>query len=146
MKKFIAIFAVVFISALLASASGQVLYYSGIQPYSCTAPVGQFHLTPLQNVYRLTGSIYVPLPGYTYTISPVAFPSVQPDAEAILTVVGPQNRISRYQLPPLTVVAPIWVDYSFISNVPIRKFTLYLNNPFDRINTRIVCLAAGVTQ
>lgn len=146
MKKFIIIFAAVFFLAPLASVSGQALYYSEISPYSCTAPVGQFTLTPGQKAYHLTGPLYVSLPGYTYTISPVVFTSGQPDAEAILTVVGPQNRISRYQLPPLAVIAPLWVDYSFISHVPVHKFTLYLNNPFDRINTKIICLGAGATQ
>jgi hypothetical protein len=152
MKKYTVIFAAVLFFALLASASGQVLYYSwapsysSIPPYSCTAPVGQFFLTPEQNAYRLTGPIYVSLPGYTYTISPVVFPSALPNAEATLTVLAPQRVITQYQLPRLAEVAPMWVDFSFISNVHVHKFTLYLNNPFDRINTKIVCLVAGATQ
>jgi hypothetical protein len=146
MKKFSVILATVLFFVLPDSAHGQTLPYSWVPPYSCTAPLGQFFLSRQQNVYRLTGPIYVALPGLSYALSPLNFPSARSEGEVTLTLLKPANIINRYSLPPLTVVPPLWVDYSFSSDVLLRKLTIYINNPFDRINTKITCLIAGATQ
>jgi hypothetical protein len=151
MKKPAIILAALLFSTLPYSARAGVLFYpeapsyTWLPPYSCASDVAGFMLTPLRGVYRLTGPAYVPLPGYTYTMSPVTFDAANPvDAEATLTLIPPSNTIVR--LPPLTVVPPLWVDYSFSSTVPVRRLTVLIANPVNRFDTQITCLQTGETQ
>src|ERR1700757_4336054 len=108
MKKFAVIIAILLSFALLVKARGQVLFYSSLPPYSCASSVAGFNLSVQQNVYRLTGPVYVPLPGYSASLSAVSFSSSQPvNAAATLTLIPPSNIVNRYALPRLAVVPPL---------------------------------------
>ena len=148
MKKYAVIFAVVLSFLLLAKARGQALFFSsGLPPYSCASSVAGFNLTAQGEGYRLTGALYVPLPGYSASISAVSFPPNQPqDPVATLTLIPPSNIINRYALPRLAVVPPLLIDYSFPSAVPVHKLTVYIVNPVNRFDTQITCLLTGATQ
>ncbi len=125
------------------AAHAQFVYQSGLPPYSCTA--GGFNLGYQQNAYRLTGPIYAPLPGYTYTLSAIRFNTFMPNGDATLTLIAPPNTV-HLPLPPLMVVPPLWIDYNFYSAVPIHKLTIYINNPVNRIDKKITCLVTGAAQ
>ena len=151
MKKFIILIVALLLFTLPQPAQAGLLFYSWVPsytwlpPYNCASNVAGFSLMPLQGVYRLTGPVYVPLPGYTYTVSPVTFDAANPaDAEATLTLIPPSNTIGR--LGALTVVPPLFVDYSFSSTVPVRRLTVFIANPVNRFDTQITCLLTGATQ
>ncbi len=144
MKKFaVAIVAILFL-ALPGPARGAVSYYPMIapliSPYSCSAT--GFSLTKQQNTYRLLGPVYVPLAGYTSALSTITF-NTPANGQATLTLIAPQNTINPR---PLSVVPPFWVDYSFVSDAPIRELTIYINKPFTGNGAPITCLQTGVIQ
>jgi hypothetical protein len=145
MKKFAVTIFILLLFILSVPARALVLYYS-LSPYTCASTMAGFNLMQQQNVYRLTGPVYVPVPGYTVSLSTINFPAGPPgDGEAILTLTPPPNT-SRYSLPPLAVVPPLWVDYSFFYPAPIHRLTVYIDNPVNRFDTKITCLVTGATQ
>ncbi len=146
MKKFAVVIAAMLLLAPPVPAQALVLTYS-LSPYNCASTMAGFNLIPQTNFYRLSGPVYVPLPGYSASLSVINF-TVGPrlDGEATLTLMPPPNFISRYSLPPLAVVPPLWVDYSFFYPAPIHKLTIYIDNPVNRLDTRITCLIAGAAQ
>jgi hypothetical protein len=145
MKKFAVLIASLMLFALPVPARGAVSYYPMvvplISPYSCT--MTGFSLTKQQNIYRLTGPVYVPVPGYTSALSAITFNTPAPDGIAALTLVAPQNTINPR---PLSMVPPLWIDYSFVLATPIRRLTIYMNMPFKGNNTPVTCLQTGVIQ
>ena len=143
MRKSAAILVVILSFTPLTKARGGLELF-GLRPYSCTA--GGFNLDVAQNSYRLTGGLYPPLSGYTYTFAGLkAIPTLQ-ESEVTLTLIEPAHIIGLSELPRLAVVPPLWVDYSFYSNVYLHKLTIFLNEPFTHIDTKITCLQTGTTQ
>jgi hypothetical protein len=145
MKKIVVLIAVLVLFALPDMAHAAVSYYPVIapliSPYSCT--MTGFNLTKQQNIYRLTGPVYPPQPGYTSVLSAITFNTPAPYGEATLTLIPPQktmNRNSLFNVPPL------WIDYSFVLATPVQRLTIYMNMPFKGNNTPVTCLQTGVIQ
>lgn len=145
-RKFIILSAVLLSVVLPLTAQALVLFYSW-PPYSCVSSMAGFNLSGQQNGYRLTGPVYVPLPGYSAALSDIRSNFSQPqEAEATLTLIPPSNILNRYALPRLAVVPPIWIDASFVFPVPLRKLTIHIANLVNRFDTKITCLLTGATQ
>ena len=147
MKKCAIVISFLSLLALPSPAHAVALFYS-LSPYNCVSMIAGFNLMQQQNIYRLSGPVYVPLPGYSATLGPISFSAgPQLNGEATLTLMPPTNFISsRYSLSPPAVVPPLWVDYSFFYPAPIHKLTIYIDNPVNRFDTKITCLIAGASQ
>jgi hypothetical protein len=149
MKKYAAIAGVIVLSGgIYYHAFGDSFW--GYSSYSCSQGPSRF--VHQQGSYYFSGPVFVPKPGYTYAFGPTTYdglptaPSstIPADAAVELTLIPPQN-ILDVPLPPLTVVPPLQVQYSFSSTVPIRKFTIHINKTFALGDTQISCQVTGTT-
>jgi len=140
MKKIAIILAALFVLALPQPARA-VLYYTVLPPYSCSIP--GFNLVKQQGTYFFTGSVYVPIPGYTYAVSPLVFtPGLPGDLAVTLTLQPPATSVPQR----LLVVPPLGVNYSFLSTVPVRSLTVYIANTVNTSRTLISCRPTGAPQ
>ena len=147
MKK-IAILALLLLTMTWNMPRGQAYEFTWIPPYDCYSTMMGFNLIASgQNNYRLKGPMYVPLPGYSISLSPLQYSfRSSAEAEATLTLIPPPSNINKYDLPRLAVVPPLWIDISFVADVPLRKITFNIDSPVDHFDKHITCLLTGYTQ
>jgi hypothetical protein len=149
MKKSTAILAFLLLTVMWNMPRSHAYSFQWIPPYDCYSTMMGFNLIAAgQNVYRLNGPIYVPLPGYSVSLSPLKYSfRSSADAEATLTLIPPPSNImNKYDLPRLAVVPPLWIDIGFVADVPLRKLTIIIDSPVDHFNKHITCLLTGYTQ
>lgn len=108
--------------------------------YTCS--VAGFTLAPVvPGTYAMSGPFYVPLPGYTYTVSPLRPMAFRPEGQFTLTLVPPPRQL--VSVAPRGVVPPLWTYAVFSSPVPLHKLVVYINKPFIMGDRFITCRITG---